>query len=103
MEYMPGMEIIDSDIGDRVIAAMNSYDYTKYTAADVLRALAKDSLYPEEFAALLSPAADAFLEKMAKRAREETRKHFGNAVYLFTPIYISNYCENYCFILVLRI
>ncbi|MBQ3378588.1 MAG: 2-iminoacetate synthase ThiH [Clostridia bacterium] len=96
MEYMPGMEIIDSDIGDRVIAAMNNYDPDAYTAADVKLALSKDSLYPEDFAALLSPAADAFLEKMAERAREETRKHFGNAVYLFTPIYISNYCENYC-------
>ena len=30
------------------------------------------------------------------RAREETAKHFGNTVYLFTPLYIANYCENYC-------
>ncbi|MBQ1333921.1 MAG: 2-iminoacetate synthase ThiH [Clostridia bacterium] len=96
MEYMPGMEIIESDIADKVIAAMESYDYTQYKASDVLRALSKESLYPEDFAALLSPAAEPFLEKMAARAREETRKHFGNAVYLFTPIYISNYCENYC-------
>ena len=51
MEYMPGMEIIDSDIGDRVIAAMNNYDPNAYTAADVLRALSRDSLYPEDFAA----------------------------------------------------
>jgi len=33
---------------------------------------------------------------MAKRAKVETHKHFGNSVYMFTPIYISNYCENYC-------
>ena len=26
----------------------------------------------------------------------ETQKHFGNTVYLFTPLYIANYCENYC-------
>ena len=26
----------------------------------------------------------------------ETSKHFGNTVYLFTPLYIANYCENYC-------
>src|SRR5699024_7722677 len=26
----------------------------------------------------------------------ETGKHFGNTVYLFTPLYIANYCENYC-------
>ena len=33
---------------------------------------------------------------MAQRARLETSKHFGNTVYLFTPLYIANYCENYC-------
>lgn len=33
---------------------------------------------------------------MAQRARRETGKHFGNTVYLFTPLYIANYCENYC-------
>lgn len=56
----------------------------------------KDSLSPEDFAALLSPAAFPFLEQMAQRAQMETRKHFGNSVYLFTPLYIANYCENYC-------
>ena len=33
---------------------------------------------------------------MAQRAKIETGKHFGNTVYLFTPLYIANYCENYC-------
>ena len=42
------------------------------------------------------PAAEPFLEQMAQRARRETGKHFGNTVYLFTPLYIANYCENYC-------
>ena len=32
----------------------------------------------------------------AARARLETSRHFGNTVYLFTPLYIANYCENYC-------
>ncbi|MBE5907073.1 MAG: 2-iminoacetate synthase ThiH, partial [Lachnospiraceae bacterium] len=35
-------------------------------------------------------------EQMAQKARTETSKHFGNTVYLFTPLYIANYCENYC-------
>ena len=34
--------------------------------------------------------------KIAQAAQKETRKHFGNSVYMFTPIYIANYCENYC-------
>ena len=53
-------------------------------------------LQPEDFAALLSPAAAPFLEQMAQRAQAETRKHFGNSVQMFTPLYIANYCENYC-------
>ena len=44
----------------------------------------------------LSPAALPLLEDIAQAARVETRKHFGNSVYMFTPIYIANYCENYC-------
>lgn len=96
MSYLPGMEVIESDIGDRVLKAAGEYDCTKYTAEDVKRALKSEYLSPEDFAALLSPAAEPFLEEMALRAREETRKHFGNSVYLFTPLYISNYCENNC-------
>lgn len=96
MEYLPGMEVIDSDIGDQVIAAMNNYDYNSYTGEDVKKALGKDSLSLDDLGALLSPAAEPFLEEMAQRAKTETRKHFGNSVYLFTPLYISNYCENYC-------
>lgn len=96
MTYLPDMEVLDSDIGDQVIAKMKAYDYTKYTAADVKSALAAEYPSVENFAALLSPAAEPFLEQMAAKATVETRKHFGNSVYLFTPLYISNYCENYC-------
>ncbi len=96
MKYMEGMERISSDIYDKVISEMKSYDYSRYTAADVRRALVHESCTAEDFKALLSPAAEPFLEKMAERARLETQKHFGNTVYLFTPLYIANYCENYC-------
>ncbi len=96
MQYMEGMEQISSDIRERVISEMQSYDYSRYTPADVLRALRHDTCSVEDFKALLSPAAEPFLEQMAERARLETQKHFGNTVYLFTPLYIANYCENYC-------
>lgn len=96
MKYMPGMEITESDIREKVIAEMNSYDYGKYTAKDVKAALEHTTCSVEDFKALLSPAAEPFLEQMAERARIETGKHFGNTVYLFTPLYIANYCENYC-------
>lgn len=96
MEYLPGMEIIQSDVCENVMAQMNSYDYTKYTARDVRAALEHETCSVEDFKALLSPAAEPFIEQMAQRARLETSKHFGNTVYLFTPLYIANYCENYC-------
>ncbi|MBQ1537647.1 MAG: 2-iminoacetate synthase ThiH [Ruminococcus sp.] len=96
MEYMEGQQKIESDIRDKVMAAFESYDYNAYTALDVSRALQKTTIGVEEFKALLSPAAEPFLEQMAERARIETRKHFGNTIYLFTPLYIANYCENYC-------
>ena len=96
MEYMSGMEIIESDVCKNVMAQMNSYDYSKYTADDVKAALEHNTCTIDDFKALLSPAAEPFLEQMAERARLETSKHFGNTVYLFTPLYIANYCENYC-------
>ena len=96
MEYLPGMEIIESDVCSQVMSQMNSYDYTKYTARDVRAAIEHTTCSIEDFKALLSPAAEPFLEQMAERARLETSKHFGNTVYLFTPLYIANYCENYC-------
>ena len=96
MEYMEGMDRIKSDIKDKVLSQMDSYDYNKYTAADVKRALVKDKCDIEDFKALLSPAAEPFLEQMARKAKIETSKHFGNTVYIFTPLYIANYCENYC-------
>ena len=96
MEYLPGMERIESDVCANVIGQMEAYDYARYTAKDVRTALEHETCSVEDFKALLSPAAEPFLEQMAQRARVETSRHFGNTVYLFTPLYIANYCENYC-------
>ena len=96
MKYLPDMEQIDSDIMDRVIAEMNGYDPSIYTENDVRRALEHDEKTVDDFKALLSPAALPLLEEIAETARVETKKHFGNSVNMFTPLYISNYCENYC-------
>lgn len=76
MTYLPGMEDIGSDVMDQVISAMNAYDYEKYTEADVRRAIAHDIRTPEDFAALLSPAALPLLEEIAQAAQAETRKSF---------------------------
>lgn len=96
MQYLPGMEQIHSDISSKVLNQVQEYDPLKYGAKDVKAALEKGVCTIEDLKALLSPAAAPFLEEMAARARRETSNHFGNTVYLFTPLYLANYCENYC-------
>ena len=96
MAYLPGMEVLHSDVRDKVISQMEAYDPSAYTALDVQRALEHDQADIEDLKALLSPAAAPFLERMAEKAHNITSRHFGNTVYLFTPLYLANYCENYC-------
>lgn len=96
MEYLNGMENIGSEIQSRVIAEMNAYNPEKYTAQDVLNALEHETCTVEDYKSLLSPAAEKYLEEIAQKARYEKQKHFGNSIYMFTPLYISNYCENLC-------
>jgi len=96
MEYVKGMDTIDSDIMDKVLSLVKEYDYMQYTSNDIERALLKEQLTINDYAAILSPAAMPYLEELAKKSMVETRKHFGNSISIFTPLYISNYCENQC-------
>lgn len=96
MTYLEGMEVLDSEIDQLVIKAAEAFDCKCYTVADVKNALNRDRKGPEDFAALLSPAALPLLEEIAQAAQVETRKHFGNSIAMFTPLYIANHCENYC-------
>jgi 2-iminoacetate synthase len=66
------------------------------TAADVERALASNHMKIDDFYALISPAAESYLEQMAQRAQRITRKRFGNAVNMYVPLYLSNLCSNVC-------
>lgn len=96
MKYLAGMEEIQSDLMEKVISGRTAYNPKSYTPQQVRQALDCDKRGIEDFAALLSPAAEAFLEEMAQKAKVETERHFGNSICLFTPIYLSNYCENHC-------
>ena len=95
MDYLDNMECLDSDVMDAVLSETDELDPSSCTDLDVRRALDGDC-GAEGFAALLSPAAEPYQERMAERARDETRRHFGNSVCLFTPLYVSNYCSNEC-------
>ena len=66
MTYLPGMEVLDSDIGQQVLDRTAAYDYNRYTAEDVRRALRHENRTLEDFGALLSPAALPFLEEIAQ-------------------------------------
>ena len=92
----------ETDVMNETLKAMAAYDASKYREEDVRRALDQVRQNPgkgcsmEAFGILLSPAAFPFLEEMAHLAREEKKRRFGNSISLFTPLYISNYCDNAC-------
>ncbi len=69
---------------------------TNYTAADVRHALGSETPDESTLAALLSPAAEPFLEAMAARAQAITRRHFGRTIQLYIPLYLSSYCSGGC-------
>lgn len=96
MAYAEDMEVLDSTLLEEVLEARNSYDYAAYSEADVRQALSHQQRSPKDFAALLSPAALPLLEDIARQAQQERQRYFGNSVTFFTPLYIANYCENYC-------
>ena len=66
------------------------------TDNDVRRALSKAHCNVEDFMALLSPAAEPYLETMARLSRKYTQERFGNTISMFIPLYITNSCTNSC-------
>ena len=68
----------------------------KVTKKDVQRVLSQKKIGLEGFKKLLSPAAQSFLEPMAKKSHQRTRKRFGNTMQMYIPLYLSNECENIC-------
>lgn len=89
-------DVIDSYDWDDTVRAVESA-----TDADVRRVLTKarrnvKPLTPEEFAILISPAADPFLEEMAQLSRHYTLERFGKTISMYIPMYVSNACTNKC-------
>lgn len=70
--------------------------YQIKTEQDVLRALGKSKLDVEDFAALISTAAEPYLLEMVAKSEQLTLQRFGNTLSLFAPLYLSNTCANEC-------
>jgi 2-iminoacetate synthase len=66
------------------------------TDSDVMKALNATKLSSEDFKALLSPAAETYMEQMAAKSNALTRKRFGKTIQLYAPLYLSNECNNIC-------
>ncbi len=74
----------------------DSARFLQYTSQDVERALERERISLEDFEALISPAAEAYLRPMAIKAEQMTQRRFGRTIQLYAPLYISNYCSNHC-------
>lgn len=66
------------------------------TEADVVRALRAERCDIEDFMALISPAAEGYIEPMAQMSQRYTYARFGKTMSLFIPLYLTNSCINSC-------
>lgn len=96
MQYLPHMQELKSDILSKVLDEIQNYDETKYSAKEVQEALNATYLSIENLKALLSSAAEDFIEELAFKSAKTKQKYFGNSILLFTPLYLSNYCNSKC-------
>jgi 2-iminoacetate synthase len=83
-----------------VVEHYRDFDFEKFlkniTGAHIDSILEKERITELEFLSLLSPPALDRLEQMAQKAQKITQRQFGNCIVIFTPLYISNECENNC-------
>lgn len=63
---------------------------------DVLSALNSDNRSIDDFMALISPAAEPYIEEMARQSQMLTQRRFGKTIQIYVPLYLSNFCENSC-------
>ncbi len=84
-------DIFDTYNWDETLANINAK-----TSQDVEYALNKTKRDLEDFKALLSPAAQPYLEQMAIQSKAITKKRFGNTIQMYIPMYLSNECQNIC-------
>lgn len=95
-EFQSTMQHIDSNILECVLEIRESYNPDAYSPKEVKTALSKHYLDIGDLCALLSPAAEPFLEEIATQAQKRVKSYFGNSINVFTPLYLSNHCASKC-------
>ncbi|MBQ7819546.1 MAG: 2-iminoacetate synthase ThiH [Bacteroidales bacterium] len=75
--------------------SISSQIYSK-TEYDVERALSKDKIDIDDFMALISPAAEKYIEPMAQQSQLYTQERFGKTIQMYIPLYLTNSCTNHC-------
>lgn len=98
----------DSIFGHGFADIIDQYDWDETikmvenaTSSDVRNVLMKarkgrKPLTPDDFAVLISEAADEYLEEMAALSRHFTQERFGKTISMYIPMYVSNECTNKC-------
>lgn len=66
------------------------------SSEEIDKVLLKTNIDKQDFLKLLTYKDLNCLEKCASKSREESIKHFGKAVLLYSPLYIANKCVNRC-------
>lgn len=85
---------------DSVLKKWNNFDYDSFKSGirkhDINRILRKDKITELDLLALISYSGNEFIEEAATISAKITQRNFGRTVQLYTPLYLSNYCENSC-------
>ncbi len=81
------MQVIRSDIKEKVLQAMDTYDYDALYRSRCGAGTFHESCSIEDFKALLSPAAAPYLEQMARKAEELQKSFRKYGLYFYTVIY----------------
>ncbi|MCB9030375.1 MAG: 2-iminoacetate synthase ThiH [Deltaproteobacteria bacterium] len=89
-EFKKFSELFQPAIADSINSKLQS------SHVDIPSILAKEKLDFDDFIALLSPAAEKYLEQLAQRSHEISLRRFGKNISLYAPLYVSNECINTC-------
>jgi len=83
-----------------IISEKKDFDFNEalygISLQDVFKAIKSGSGSERSLFAFLSVSAESMLEEMAHKAHQLTLQYFGKIVQLYTPLYLSDYCENEC-------